>query len=176
MNIGWTRLYVLVEGLDDKRFFEGIMKPLLEEKHDSVIVREYAQRRPLKVRKFIQAIKAMNDRYIFVADINEAPCVTARKHQVQGKFTSVDEDRVMVTIREIESWYLGGLDHTNCGKLGVPHTDTTDSITKEQFDAFIPKRFGSRKDFMLEILKCFSMETAKRKNKSLEYFVEKYDC
>jgi len=38
----------------------------------------------------------------------------------------------------------------------------------------IPKKFTSRIDFMSEILKKFSIEIAKQKNNSFQYFVEKY--
>ena len=50
--------------------------------------------------------------------------------------------------------------------------DTTDTVTKEQFYNLMPKKFDSKIDFMREILKNFSIEIAKKKNKSFKYFVE----
>lgn len=79
-------------------------------------------------------------------------------------------------IKEIESWYLAGLDAQACKEFNIHNVPETDSITKEQFDALIPEKFISRIDFMLEILKVFSIESAKQKNMSFKYFIMKYDC
>ncbi|MHC4361138.1 MAG: hypothetical protein ACYSTN_10185, partial [Planctomycetota bacterium] len=84
-----------------------------------------------------------------------------------------DINNVIVIVKEIESWYLAGLDSKNCKKLGIKVFRKTDNITKEQFDKLRPRKFNSRIDFMIEILKRFSMETAKRKNKSFDYFIAK---
>ncbi|MDI6767583.1 MAG: hypothetical protein QME52_12240, partial [Bacteroidota bacterium] len=52
----------------------------------------------------------------------------------------------------------------------------TDDTTKEQFNRLIPEKYDSRIDFMSEILNNFSFKTAKRKNRSFKYFIEKYNC
>ncbi len=77
-------------------------------------------------------------------------------------------------IPEIEGWLLAGLDEKATKKLKVSYFDNTQNITKEKFDQLIPKRFDSRIDFILEILKHFSIDVAKEKNKSFAYFVNKY--
>lgn len=41
---------------------------------------------------------------------------------------------------------------------------------------YYTKRFGSKIDFVLEILKHFSIEIANQKNRSFRYFLEKYNC
>lgn len=118
----------------------------------------------------------MNADYFYVTDINLAPCVTAKKEKVQGKFNNLDENRIIVVIKEIESWYLAGLDDTSSQTFRISSFSNINNITKEQFNALIPKNFDSRIDFMLEILKCFSIEIAKQRNKSLRYFLEKHNC
>ena len=85
-----------------------------------------------------------------------------------------DKDKIIVVIKEIESWYLAGLDNEVCRQLKINNFADTDNVTKEKFNALIPKKFTSRIDFMLEILKNFSIEIAKQKNNSFRYFVEKY--
>ena len=99
-----------------------------------------------------------------------------KKQKIQGKLRNIDKTRIIVVIREIESWYLAGLDGINCRKLGVRPFNITDNITKEQFNNMLPEKFDSRIDFMLEILKCFSIDKAKEKNRSLKYFLEKHNC
>ena len=172
----YKALYILVEGDDDERFFDKVVKPMLKEKYDSVKLWKHAQEKNKRVENFLKSIKGMNAGYIYVLDINRAQCITAKKEEIQNKFGNIDEDRILVVIKEIESWYLAGLDDTCSKKFRISLCDTTDDLTKKQFNNLIPKKFGSRIAFMQEILKCFDIETAKRKNESFRYFLKKYDC
>ena len=127
-----------------------------------------------KVDNFLKSIDAMNTDYIFVTDINQKPCVTAKKQTVKKTYKKVAEDKIAIVIKEIESWYLAGLSDAAAKKFKIRAFATTDGITKEQFNSLIPKRFDSRIDFMLEMLKNFSIEIAKQKNGSFNYFFEKF--
>lgn len=178
--MGYRRLLIWVEGNDDVRFFNEIIKPRLQEKYNLVEVRPYRPLKKGKVGNYLRGIKTMNAAYIYdyiyVSDINDAPCVTAKKQKIQNKLRNIDGNRIVVVIKEIESWYLAGLSNENAQKLKIHSLTTTDDITKEQFDNLIPRKFDSRIDFMSEILKYFSMKIAKQRNESLRYFVHKYDC
>lgn len=173
--MGYKRLFIFVEGDDDERFFQGIVNPIYKKKYDSVMLWKYAQVKNKKCEYFIKSVKAMAADYICAVDINRAPCVTGRKQEIQDKFNNIDKDKIIVIIKEIESWYLAGLDQGSVKNFGISGSfATTDDIAKEQFDKLIPKRFDSRIDFMSEILKNFSIEIAKQKNKTFKYFVEKH--
>lgn len=171
--MNYKQLFFLVEGDDDERFFQRIIKPKFEQKHYTVIAWKYAQVNNMKVESFIKSIKAMGADYIYVADINRALCITAKKQKIKDRVRNIDEDRIIVVIKEIESWYLAGLDETSSKKLGVGPFSTTDSITKERFNDLIPKKFRSKIDFVLEILQHFSIEIANQKNISFRHFFEK---
>lgn len=175
--MGYKRLYIWVEGDDDERFFDWVIKAKYFKKYDYLEIIKYKRLKIEEINNFIKSIKSMNANYIYVADINNAPCVTNKRDKIQKEFKNIDRDRIMVVIKEIESWYFAGLDGINCRKLGVARLfNITDNFTKEQFNDMIPKKFDSRIDFMLEILKCFSIEKAKERNKSFKYFIEKYCC
>lgn len=175
--MAYRRLFIWVEGGDDRRFFDVIIKPALERKFNLVEVRTYANLKREKVNNYVRSIKAMSAEYIFVTDINDAPCITYRKQAKQDEFTSIDKDKVIVVIKEIESWYLAGLDDAGSKNCGVAPCNTTDNITKERFNSLTPAKFGtSRIDFLQEILKYFQVETAKQKNESFRYFLEKHGC
>jgi hypothetical protein len=175
--MSYKGLYIFVEYNDDLRFFERIIKPLFEGKYDWVTLWRYAQQKKDKVSSFIRSLSKMNAKYIYTTDINDAPSVTARKQEVRGKFGDIDDDRIVVVKMEIESWYLAGLDDACCKKLGISPLQSTDDITKEQFDDLIPRKFrASRIDLLKEILKHFDIETAKQKNTSLKDFLDNYDC
>jgi len=173
----YERLFIWVEGEDDLRFFNRIIKPAFEGKYNLVEVRAYAALKREKVSNYLRSIKAMDAAYIFVTDMNQAPCITARKEEIEDKFRNVDKDKIIVVIKEIESWYLAGLDDACSKKCGIRPCKTTDTIIKEQLNNMTPKKFSSsRIDFLQEILKYFEVEIAKQKNKSFRYFLGKHDC
>lgn len=173
MSVGYRRLYVWVEGTDDERFFERTVRATFEQRYDQVSVVRYAKRKRTKIRGYLNSIKAMPADCIFLADINAEPCVTAKKRTLEQRH-GIEGDRVIVVVMETESWYMAGLDDEASAQLGVPVLKDTDSLTKEDFNRLMPERFGSRINFMVEILKRFSRETARRKNRSFRYFARKH--
>ena len=88
--------------------------------------------------------------------------------------SQIEADRVLVVVPEIEGWYLAGLDAEHSARLGVGGPDSTDQITKEDFTRLRPRGFDSNREFMLEILDCFSVEAAREKNASFDYFCRKF--
>ncbi len=171
--MAYKGLFILVEGLNDKRFFDKIIKPKLKKKYDSVEVIQYANLKKEKLKRFLRSIEKMKANYLYVGDINSTSCVIKKKQKIQGKFRNIDKGKIIVVIKEIESWYLAGLNDKNSKKLRIRFLKNTEKVTKDQFKMLIPKKFDSEIDFRLEILKFFSIETAKQKNKSFKYFVNK---
>jgi hypothetical protein len=135
----YQRLFIWVEGPDDVRFFNEIIKPIFDKKYDWVEVRAYAKERSDYVIKFLNSIEAMKADYIFVTDINSASCISERKQKLHKIFKHIDKDRILVIVQEIESWYLAGLDEASSKKLGLPILETTNNITKEQFNRVVPE-------------------------------------
>jgi len=174
--MSYKRLFIWVEGSDDKRFFDKIIKPRLQKKYNLIEVRPHAGLKNEKIDSFLRSIKAMGADYIFAIDINNAPCITAKKQEIKNKIRNINENRIIVVIKEIESWYLAGLTSPISKKFKIHTFKTTKDITKEQFNYLIPKKFDSRIDFMLEILKFFSIKNAVNKNNSFKYFIKKYNC
>ncbi len=168
------RLFILVEGADDVRFFGRIIKPLFAPQYDSVEIVPYACTKREKVNRFLRSVSLMKSDYIFVADIDSEHSVRDKKQILYHRFSNVDGSSIVVIIREIESWYYAGVTRTVTQELGIAEIPSTDELTKEDFNARIPRRFDSRIDFMFEILKSFSLETAARKNQSFHFFVSHY--
>lgn len=168
------RLFILVEGEDDIRFFGRIIKPLLAPSYHSVEIIPYASIKRDKVNKFLKSVTLMNNDYIFVSDIDQERSVRDKKQILYYRFSDVDGRNIVVVIREIESWYLAGISFDAAQDLGVRDLTETNELTKEDFNALIPLQFDSRIDFMFEILKSFSLETAVKKNASFRYFVTRY--
>jgi hypothetical protein len=113
--------------------------------------------------------------YVLITDRSPEPCVTARKSAILGRFSAIDQNKIIVVGTEIEAWYLAGLNRKASTRLGVRNYPSTDHVTKEEFNSVIPKKFSSsRADWLLEILRNFSVHTAKTKNRSFAYFADKY--
>jgi hypothetical protein len=166
--------YVLIEGPDDERFLDRVINPILRTEYDFVKPYMYAGKPKRTIKNFLKSIKAMNAAYFFLADINRSPCVTAKKEDITRRYKkTIDSDNIMIVVKEIEGWYLAGLGDGSCQEVGLEPFTNTDEITKEKFNQLIPNKFGSRIDFMLEVLDRFDVETGKRKNKSFNYFMTK---
>lgn len=168
------RLYILVEGEDDVRFFGRVMKPLFIPRYDSVEILPYASIKRVKVNNFLKSLSEMKHDYIFVADIDAERSVKDKKQILYHWYSNINGSMIVVVIMEIESWYYAGLPDESLQKLGLPVLPSTDDLTKEGFNALIPPSFDSRIDFMFEILKSFSPATATRHNLSFKFFFDRY--
>lgn len=174
-----------MEGSDDVRFFESVVRPICENNYDFVQCWQYSQKTKARVNSYLNSIRAMQDAgaadLIVVADLDESPCVTDRKERLLSSFRSLSaradgsSTRILVVCREIESWYLAGLNISECERIGISTTmENTDAISKEQFLSLIPEKYSSKTAFMEAILQSFDFETACSKNRSFLYFMQKY--
>jgi hypothetical protein len=168
------RLFILVEGEDDVRFFGRIIKPLFASRYEFVEIIPYASIKREKVNNFLKSVRQMNNDYIFVADIDTERSVRDKKQILYFHFNNINGHSIVIVIKEIESWYYAGLSAASAQDIGVEDLTTTDDLFKEDFNQLMPRQFDSRIDFMFEILKSFSLQTAVLKNRSFKFFVERY--
>ncbi len=168
------QLFIFLEGNDDERFFENVVKPLLQNRYSMIRFWKYSQQKQEKIGNFVKSINAMNADYIFARDLNSAPCITFKKGQITKKFNRLAEENIIIVAKEIESWYLGGLDEKTSKKLSIrKKIRFTDNITKEDFNRLIPKSMP-RIEFMRKILDNYDIDIGKEKNNSFEYFLNKW--
>lgn len=170
----YSRLFIFVEGPDDLRFFERVVRPALQNAYDLVEVRPYAQWKCEKLEAFIRSIEGMGANYLLATDGDDAPCVSEKKRRVQTRYRGIDPQRILVVVSEIEGWYLAGLDNSAAKGMGMAAANSTDELTKEEFLRMMPSKFDSRIDWMNEILQRFSPSAACKRNRSWAYFAEKY--
>lgn len=171
----FTQLFVWVEGPDDQRFVENVFRPILEDKFDWVEVVPYAGMTKDKTVRWIESIRAMQDAsYVFLADNDEAPCVSERKLELIGKVKSLQSARISIVVEEIEAWYLAGLTAAGRDELEINEIGNTDGINKEAFDLQRREAFDSRVDWMVEMLRYYSLEEGVARNSSLRYFSDNF--
>jgi len=172
----YKQLWLMVEGVDDARFCEKVVAPLFSNQYDKIQCWPYANKTCKETVNFLKSIKSVPSwDYILFGDINHSPCVTAKKTKLLESFNPhLLESTIMIVIKEIEGWFLAGLDSANLKKLGLkPITDTND-ITKEDFNRLIPSKYD-RTDFMLDVLEKFDIKIAEKKNDSFAYFTQKFE-
>jgi len=171
-------IYVFLEGDKDVRFFSAVIKPILEKRYAVVRPWRYAQRSRDDVMRALKSVKDGKADYLFLKDIDTCPCITARKEELTGTYKKrIDSSWVIVVVKEIEGWYLAGLDDNSRQDFGISpnrHRHTND-LTKEQFESLLPARYDSIVEFMDEILRRFQIETAKGKNRSFGYLMDKLE-
>jgi hypothetical protein len=174
----YRRMHVLVEGRDDREFFNVVLGPILQRQYDYVQMWEYAGATIERRIDYIRSIQKMQADYLFIADINTSPCITARKGHLVGNHKGmIDGGRTIIVMQEIESWYLAGVDDQACQMLGIANLPHTDDVTKEQFRRMMPKRFNDLAvDFMGEILRSFRVELARGKNRSFGYLMDRLEA
>ena len=163
-----------MEGEDDERFFDRIIKTELSKKHSKVKVFKYAQNTRPTLEKFVTTLKKSGTAYIFFSDMDRVTCYTKKKEVIKSKIIkNIDSTRIIIVKTEIESWYLAGLNRHDAASLNIQHFSNTGDITKEDF-ARICDKYTSRIDCMANILEKFSINVAKKQNQSFKYFCDKF--
>ncbi len=115
----------------------------------------------------------MNADHLLFGDIDERPCVTVTKETITNRFAGLTWDRIVVVRREIEAWYLAGLDEASWHDLGLDRVRNIDEATKEQFDRIVGGKVNHT-NAMIEILKHYDVEVARQRSRSFAYFWDKH--
>ncbi len=184
----YKELIVWVEGEDDRKFFERVLNPLFGKKYDIIKILIYSggqyksRKGKERIIKFINSINKMNQKrksihnYIFVSDINSSSSILSKKNAIKRIITNIDEDKIAIVIKEIESWYLAGLNKTVCKEIGIKITrnyNDTETINKEKFYQLMPSQH-EKVPLLLEILNNYSISLAKKRNNSFDYFLKTF--
>jgi hypothetical protein len=168
------KLYIFVEGNDDELFYKRIIVPLLIDRYADIEIIQYAQMKKEKVNLYLQSIETLNFEYIFTCDIDYIGSVEQKKKYIRNKYDMVDNDNIIVAIKEIESWYIAGLPDKVSRSFGIRPQKSTNKLTKEEFNILYRGKFRSRIDFMIEIINNYSHNLAKTKNISYKYFAQNW--
>jgi hypothetical protein len=170
--MGYRRLFLFLEGEDDRRFFEAVLIPLFESQYDHILPVLVSRLRKESVLEWLRSAESMGD-YIFVRDLDLFPCVTAVKEALQKVYPRLRPARIQVVKAEIESWYCAGLkpEEREWLTAKVAILPDTEEVTKEQIASALK---GDRVDALTGMLKRYDLQLAARRNGSLRYFLTKH--
>jgi hypothetical protein len=163
-------LIVFIEGDDDKRFFEAVIKPLLDSRYRLVRLIKWSQMHKRDVETLVEQANTKGNRYVFVGDINSELCVTAKKRSLMDVYPFLHSSSIFVVKREIESWYLAGAPSNLYSSSNV----STENVAKGELQRACPQRFDSLIDYKRELLRCFEFGRAKQRNRTFCRFIVRY--
>jgi hypothetical protein len=171
----YSEFYALVEGNDDERFIDKIIKPVVSDKYDYFGCYKYAQRPKKEIEKFVRSLVSRKINFICLTDIDSFPCISTRKQFIkEHKIGEIKDNKIIVVRAEIESWYLAGVKQDCSKRIRIRECKNTNNINKEQFCEILEKsKLGYSIDCMIEMLNHFDVDLAKTKNNSFNYFYTK---
>jgi hypothetical protein len=170
------RTFLLVEGPDDIRFFNSIISPILEKNNHYVTIIAHRTKTKKQICNIVRFCENQCIPYFYFEDIDSFPSIQRKKSRIDEKLQK-DLMNIIIVIKEIESWYLAGIEDRDLKSLGIKvKISDTNNIIKERFQEILPKKYDSQIDFMIDVLKNFSIQNAIRKNCSFEYFMRKFNC
>ena len=173
MSSTYRILWLLVEGADDRRFCRDILIPVFQPTFDHVDIWDYSEEQNSRLTRLLQSVDSMNADYLLFGDIDDRPCVTATKEYITRGIPRLEWDRIVVVRREIEAWYLAGLDEAAHRELGLARVRNIDEVAKEHFDRLVGGE-DEHTNTMVEILRHYDVEVARQRSPSFGYFWQKH--
>ena len=168
--MAYQRLLIFCEGPDDERFFNAVIKPHLSDVYDRIRTVSYAEKEAETISQYIHNAQQTGIDLLFTCDRDQEPCITACLESIRTTFGEhLSPESIFVVVTEIESWYAAGMSRQRTEELLGRPLQRTDDLTKEQFNDLLPDD-ASRIDFMQRLLHHFTVENARSKNHSFEYF------
>ncbi len=167
-------LVIFVEGETDKIFFKKLIEPKLN--YSCFSYRDYAQEGKKKISSYLRSLQLMKNDYIFVSDLDDHNDIEFKINKLKDKYNHIDEDKIVMVIKEIEGSYLAGLTKDSLKKRKIKYTkNTTDSLSKEEFEQVCKLEPANKTSYLLDILEDYDINEAMTKNKSFNDFTIKYN-
>ncbi len=170
----------LVEGPDDKRFVEAVLKPQIAGKPDIV---KYSQKSTSDVNSLVRAFAGACREHYYVTDLDRGEpergncqdCDDREAHE-QDRYDILDPFDVLVAVDAIEGWLLAGVSDAVATEGEVPVPRTTDHVGKDEFDDVFERATFSRKELFVEkILNDYDYDLARERNDSFDYVASAVD-
>ena len=92
---------------------------------------------------------------------------------MKSRLPALSDDRIAVVVKEIESWYLAGLDESAFQALNIARVSRPDEVVKEDFDVLVGGKINHT-NMMVEILDRYDISQARRNSPSFAYFARKH--
>ena len=179
-----NKLLILVEWEYDTLFFNKIILEYLEQSYDKIEFFEYARIPDKITENIIKSKVEMNFNYIYLKDLDASSCFPEKKDFIITSIPTLNNEKIVVVIKEIESWMIAGIVKEILYDLGSKKEIVTslgihkrrfcsNDFYANDFDKLVP-RLMSKKLFVMNLLDFYDIRMAKERNNSFKYFFEKF--
>ena len=168
------KLWLFVEGRDEKRFIDGVFGSLLINKYGKYEFIEYPGLNLEQRMTLVRGFEAKGQNYIFLSDTDPYDCLLKKKEEIIRQIKAKKKPQISIVNFEIESWYLGGLCEEKCKQLRIPFVPDVEVINKEEFKKYAIKSGHSIKELKLIIIEKYDINIALQRSKSFSYFMRNY--
>ena len=167
------KVLLLVEGDDDSRFIKKIIIPIINNFYSNVSVREYIQLNK-KLREILINNYERNGDDIFVfADYDNTTCISNKIKSVRKNYNFTNSLKIFIVKKEIESWYIAGIDDALLIKYKLSPIEDTENLSKKFID-----HIGTQDDSILEcklqLLKSYSITKQRTETRALNIVLKNY--
>jgi hypothetical protein len=162
-------LMVFVEGKDDEAFIKSVFASQSKNFH----IIQYACLKKEKLNQWLLSVEKnpAYSGYLFMCD-SDGKTLTDCKNDLTQKYMYLKRERIVVVIYEIESWYSAGVSEDDGKRLKLrKYITNTDNLTKEKFSSNVSPQ-TSRTYIKQQMLECYSINLARSRNKSFDWFVD----
>lgn len=163
-------------------YYSNISQEQLEKIHECL--RDVKLFDDKEINNFIKSCNEIaTDDYVFLADYDDCTSDSECIENVKRRFSNLQEEKIVIVKKEIESWLIAGLPEEDCKKInhrickncvdGKVQPNCTENIPKGCFYKLRPA--GVDEDlYFKRKLKDFNLNRVGNKNSSLSIFVDKY--
>ncbi|KKK41318.1 hypothetical protein LCGC14_2735510, partial [marine sediment metagenome] len=170
------RIGIFLEGDDDKRFFEKILKPFFSNFYPDYIfniIRYRANKSDEIIKNYIKSFRDDEWKFFFLRDFDRGPCYSEIFNKTIECFEQLEEDEIFIVCKSIEGWYLAGVNDIFLRERGVnEHFEDTEKISKFGLKRLFP-RGTTMTTIMINMLKDYDINIAIEKNQSLRRTINK---
>lgn len=163
-------VHVLVPDGDTERFVSRVLGPALKGRGVRLVPWIYASERPSKVVSYITSATKLQEPYYFLTELSTSPCVTRRKAEIRLTIPNIDNSRIIIVKKVIESWIAAGAQLRTEVRYGFRIPGNTDRMGRAQFERIRPSRLATSNEFKAVLLEDFNIPLARRRNRSFDYF------
>jgi len=164
-------IYFFVEGPDDRDFIDRLLKPMLGKGVGGVLAITYAKG-GIKAERYLRSQQCSS--YICLGDKDDRECFTVARTYIRRIVgLEIEDSRVVIVSKSIESWYLAGADHEMCKKYGIRYEQSVDNINKGIFKSYCSKAELLHRQLVQNLTESYCFETALSRSSSLRYLFAK---
>jgi hypothetical protein len=172
------KIFFFVEGDTDVYFVERLLIPHISELESNCFTYANKPKKYQYIRGLIDNITHLADNYVYIRDgDHENPNIIELKRELIQCVGNLSEENIVVSVFEIESWFLAGLDVIAQAELHLTNDflNNTHRVTKEKFRSIAQKNNMDDVTLQEYCAQNFELALARQRSTSFDSLVSTLD-